>query len=1325
MNGRQDKAGLEAIPQDLIRLSTERAKAEEQAQLDRSMREHAAQTAREQALQQAAAEHAETKARLEQEYESTRKQIQDRASAETAAADQALAAGKTTANERVEQEKHTVETQAEEARWAVTSVYEGNRKGPKRYYEEFQEQMDGLMQRVHAALGEARIYIRQCGQQIEEGPLMQGLPVDAVFPDPKQAVQEYAVYAERRLAQMKDLGTPAMFRGVQFIGVYFAVLLVAVFPAGFLANFKPALWAIYGVIGTIFPSILLRIWLSHVAQRQLAEALRPICHTAVLAEQAKQKAINMVAIACEQQRLQLKAQKDADLEQIQSNFGPKLAALGRQVKEEVQKYESEHRQRLAEISARRTTGLAEADRKYPRLLAENDAARQARLAAIEEAFSAAGQMSRYHYESAWQALVGRWNDGVTAILKLVRDTQSQAAKYYPSWDPASWADRPPPTALPPFLKLGDFQLDLTKIPQAIPDDPRLKERIPEKIVVPALLPFPTKASILLRAQGAGRVAAVTGMRNLMLRLLTSLPPGTVRFTICDPIGLGQNFAGFMHLADYNDLLVNHRIWTEPQQIEQRLSDITAHMENVIQKYLRNQFQSIEEYNAHAGEIAEPFRFVVVANFPANFTDAAARRLVSIAQTGPRCGVFVIVMADTKLPLPSGFQYKDLEAYATVLRFRDEQAMWQGHAYEDFPLLLDQPPADDRSNALLHMAGKLAKNANRVEVPFDFVAPKVENYWSRDSRSEIDVPLGRAGATKRQHLALGKGTSQHCLIAGKTGSGKSTLLHTLITNTALLYSPDEIEFYLIDFKKGVEFKQYASEKLPHARVVAIESEREFGLSVMQRLDAVLKERGEKYRALGVQDLNGYRQQRPHERMPRILFIVDEFQEFFVEDDKIAQEVSLLLDRLVRQGRAFGIHVLFGSQTLGGNYTLPRSTIGQMAVRIALQCSENDAHLILSEENSAARLLSRPGEAIYNDANGLVEGNNPFQVTWLSDDRREQYLRTLFQMATDRGLNDQPQIVFEGNVPADPTRNHLLGRLLAAAEWPARRAWAEAWLGEAIAIKDPTSAVFRRQSGSHLLLIGQHEDAALAIESVALIALAAQTPPGAGEQDLGGTQFVILDGMPADGLRAGYLGKVARSLGHPAQVVERRKIPDALAALAAEVKKRQELDAGEAPPQYLLIHDLQRFRDLRKSDDDFGFSRGNEDRPPSPDKLLATILREGPSVGIHTIIWCDTLANLQRTFDRGGLREFEMRVLFQMSVNDSSSLIDSPAASKLGQHRALFFSEEQGRLEKFRPYALPSDAWLAEIRACFTARGAAGSDEPVADSGPADRSMTVSG
>jgi len=67
------------------------------------------------------------------------------------------------------------------------------------------------------------------------------------------------------------------------------------------------------------------------------------------------------------------------------------------------------------------------------------------------------------------------------------------------------------------------------------------------------------------------------------------------------------------------------------------------------------------------------------------------------------------------------------------------------------------------------------------------------------------------------------------------------------------------------------------------------------------------------------------------MPRSLLMIDEFQELFTEDDKISQGASVLLDRIVRQGRAFGIHVILGSQTLGGAYTVARTTLGQMVIR----------------------------------------------------------------------------------------------------------------------------------------------------------------------------------------------------------------------------------------------------------------------------------------------------------------------------------------------------------------------------------------------------------
>src|SRR5688572_2105613 len=102
------------------------------------------------------------------------------------------------------------------------------------------------------------------------------------------------------------------------------------------------------------------------------------------------------------------------------------------------------------------------------------------------------------------------------------------------------------------------------------------------------------------------------------------------------------------------------------------------------------------------------------------------------------------------------------------------------------------------------------------------------------------------------------------------------------------------------------------------------------------------------------------------MLRILLLVDEFRVFFAADDPIATEATMILDRLVSQGRAFGIHVVLASRTLAGGYSLPRSIGDQMAVRIVLMCTEADSRSALADDNPEARQLSRPGEAIYNDA-----------------------------------------------------------------------------------------------------------------------------------------------------------------------------------------------------------------------------------------------------------------------------------------------------------------------------------------------------------------------
>jgi len=94
-------------------------------------------------------------------------------------------------------------------------------------------------------------------------------------------------------------------------------------------------------------------------------------------------------------------------------------------------------------------------------------------------------------------------------------------------------------------------------------------------------------------------------------------------------------------------------------------------------------------------------------------------------------------------------------------------------------------------------------------------------------------------------------------------------------------------------------------------------------------------------------------------------------------------------------------------------------------------------------------------------------------------------------------------------------------------------------------------------------------------------------------------------------------------------------------------------------------------------------------------LMSLVTEGPARGIHLIVTCDTYNNVNRSLGRKALTEFEMRVVFQMSASDSASLIDAPAASTLGLHRALLYNDREGSLETFRPYAQPGGDWVEEV------------------------------
>ena len=871
-------------------------------------------------------------------------------------------------------------------------------------------------------------------------------------------------------------------------------------------------------------------------------------------------------------------------------------------------------------------------------------------------------------EALESQLMADWKSGAEEFARLIMHPENQdlvrfdcAMSSHDALKNEDLLTSTPPELFIGFVDPATFQSIHTS------DSDLVRSLLQSDTRVPVGISLVDPELVVTRSSQTFRNNAIEFHKRVMIQALTSVAPGKVRFTCIDPVGLGDSLSDFMHLADFDPRLITDRIWTEKSHIERVLADTVAHMENVIQKYLRNDYNSIQDYNREAGEISEPFRFIVINDFPRGFSELSLESLSSIITSGSRCGVYVMIHVDQSLNLPAKFDPSLLETDSVQFEVHENQLSVIGPDGSSIDIATNPLPEPHQITAVMKKIGELAIDASRVEVPFSAIRP--EKLWSKTCDEELVIPLGRSGAKNMQSIRLGRGTSQHALIAGRTGSGKSTLLHVLIANASLWYSPEELQLYLVDFKKGVEFKTYAALDLPHAKAVAVESDREFGLSLLQRIDNELSQRGDVFRKLGVQNLPAYRDLSNQPAMPRILLIIDEFQELFVEDDKLAQEASLLLDRIVRQGRAFGVHAIMGSQTLGGAYALAKSTMSQMQIRIALQCSEADSYLILGEDNGAARLLGRPGEAIYNDAGGAVSANAPFQIVWLGDEERDSELSQLQKYAESTFTRDQPMVVFEGSAPVHIENSTAINEA-------SPLAGPHIWLGEPVAIRGPVGLPIKRQGGSNLLIVGQQPETALGLISAAVESLARTLPESTLER------LVVVDGTPLEDPLSGHLDKTAAN--YPEVLVKSwREADDAVASFHTELKERLANGKEDDPTRVLILHGLQRFRGLRTVED---FSFSASEGPPAPDKQFEELLRDGPTVGLHVITWCDSVTNLNRTIARGTLRDFELKVLLQMSAADSSLLVDAPAAAQLGGARALLSIEETNQLEKFRPYRL---------------------------------------
>ena len=838
-----------------------------------------------------------------------------------------------------------------------------------------------------------------------------------------------------------------------------------------------------------------------------------------------------------------------------------------------------------------------------------------------------------------------------------------------------------------------------------------------KLFIPHCAQFGQEFNYLFKFDGNGKENVVSDACDIGMRLFMMLPPGKVNFTFVDPVSLGASFAMFTRLVNVDDRtseVINGKIWSSPSDVEEKLRIMTDHISNVTQRCLQGKYNNIFEYNKVAEQNAEAYQIIMLMDFPAGLSDQSLRLLEQISVSGPKCGVFTVIyrnetqfskISERSHPLVAnierGFQIFNYSNDAKTITCSKESVKGQKLLWNGIEM-----PSVQRMDKIIDTLKKGIKSADKVVIGIEKVS-KTENEREAEettTKDGIRIPIGLHGANEVQYLTLGVGGSHHALIAGVAGSGKSSLLHTIILQALSQYGPDELRIYLVDFKRGVEFKIYADYKLPSFEVVAIESEREFGYNILKALEREQKIRADRFKRVKgrkIDRIEDYRALPDAAPMPRILVIMDEFHELFSNaSDKIGKESAEMMERIVRQGRAFGVHIILASQSYSNVGGLDKSVYDQMAVRIVLKCSKTDASLLLGDGSSDVDQISidDPGRAIYNSEAGNKEYNSHFRVAYIDPSKHRGILEGISERTCKLSNNktrillsnieDNKYSIFNQFTEYSAEECKIPGRL---------------YLGEPLSVVNNLNMDLIRNEYANMLMVGSDSDKARSMFAFAMLSLAinywvSHNKKAPDEpfiyflnyKPLRDDYFIDAPGLLAKKLLTKYVKNIP--ISNPSE------IKNTIQKLYSASLDSQSSAASEN--KYLMVFGYQRAEDL-KSEDKVAekqdimsmMSSRNQGPTHSMKEMIEVILTMGAQNGIHSVFWQDDFKALDFA-DRKLITYFYQKIAFDMSKEDYSQFVGVNDISQFGENTAVY-NNRIDDTRSFRPYQSPDKEWLETV------------------------------
>lgn len=816
-------------------------------------------------------------------------------------------------------------------------------------------------------------------------------------------------------------------------------------------------------------------------------------------------------------------------------------------------------------------------------------------------------------------------------------------------------------------------------------------------------------NLFLNCPEANSKGMLNFTHHVIWSFLSFMPVTKVNVCVFDSEQRGNSIIPFLDFRKRSPETFDQKIYTNQEQMYDRLQKINSQIDEFIQEKLGNKYKDILDYNLNTPNRAEPVTLLILYDFPSGMDGRSIDLLANILRNGNKCGVFAMICYNPNITF-SRYESID-ERLEQITRYCASIDYKDGH-YSLLPYNLQiNTPEPLSYNATDTFIGDYIEKSETIKkqgLSFKDIISK--DLFSLDSSKSLKIPVGVGDGDSIINITIGEGSSHHGLIAGATGSGKSTLLHTLIMSSMLHYSPDQLHLYLMDFKSGTEFKIYESAKLPHIQLLALDAMQEFGESILENLVEEMEERSKAFKddAGGVSKISDYIKV-TGKPMPRILVIMDEFQILFNDatNRKVANHCAELAKRIVTEGRSFGIHLFMATQStrIISDLTLSSGTIEQMRIRIGLKCGENDARYLFSDRNDtkALAMMKGPiGTAVMN-LDYTEQSNIGFRAAYCDDKTQKYYLDLISKEYADYPSTLQ---TFEGGRTTNLLEYFAETHVGSTDELPVK-----IHMGTLIKVAPPFAICIDKKKKHNLLVCGSNEKMANTISNNYMIS--ALLNRNATVYCIDGDKLVGDDGSADfyDALgecstrfnvaqdRAGII-KFINEIYRIYQSWKKQNSDDVIFVV---IKNLQFLDIvksmfkGDVIDESEFVDEVSAEPEFNPADpfaavNNMFANKGSDDNMSVGEKLIKMI-EDGSGFGIHFVVTSLEYQTVRECMYYGEniLTKFPERIIFSLGSNDADNLIENVSVAGL-RDNTVYFTDSVKNTFQMKPYITPKTSDL---------------------------------